>query len=393
LLQASYLATQVGIITSPNVAARVVDHLKLANSPEWRAKFEAATGGKGSASDWIAGVLLGSLTVTPVQQSRLVTISYDSEDPAFASAAANGFALAYRDTNLELNVDPARRNAEWFDGLLAGLRQKLEQAQARLSAYQQEKGILATDEKLDIETARLVEISGQLVAAQSATHNAESALREMEELSGAGRPLDALPVILSSPYLQSLKAELGRREAELAEMSDSYGPKHPTYKQKAAEVRSLSAKVAAETKTLAASLKNQVSQARAQENALKAAEDAQRTKVLGLKRPRDEINPLMREVESAQRNYDNALERLNQYSMQSRLDQTNVTVLNPAVTPLFPSSPKVKLNMALGLMLGLMLGVGLTLLLEMVGRKVRTEQDLVDSTGVPLLGMLPKASS
>jgi uncharacterized protein involved in exopolysaccharide biosynthesis len=101
----------------------------------------------------------------------------------------------------------------------------------------------------------------------------------------------------------------------------------------------------------------------------------------------------MREVESAQRNYDNALERLNQYSMQSRLDQTNVTVLNPAVTPLFPSSPKVKLNMALGLMLGLMLGVGLTLLLEMVGRKVRTEQDLVDSTGVPLLGMLPKASS
>jgi chain length determinant protein EpsF len=391
LLQPSYLATQVGIITSHNVAARVVDNLKLVNSPEWRAQFELATEGKGSARDWMADALLENLTVTPVEESRLVTISYAAEDPAFAAAVANGFARAYRDTNLELSVDPARKNAEWFDGLLAGLRQKLEQAQAKLSAYQQEKGILNTDEKLDIETARLAEISAQLVAAQAETHNAEIALREMEELSAAGGSLDALPDVLSSTFLQSLKAELGRKEAELAEMSDSYGPKHPTYKQKASEVRSLRAKVGTETRTIAGSLRNRVNQARSREKALKDAEDVQKAKLLGLKRPRDEINPLMREVESAQRNYDSALERLNQYSMQSRLDQTNVTVLNPAVTPLFPSSPNVKLNMALGLMLGLMLGFGLALLLEMTGRKVRSDQDLVDSTGVPLLGMLPRA--
>jgi chain length determinant protein EpsF len=392
-LQPSYPATQVGIITSPNVAAKVVDQLKLTSAPEWRAAFETTTQGKGSVRDWIASALLDHLVVTPIKESRLVIISYSAADPTVAAAVVNGFAQAYRDTNLELNVDPARKNAEWFDSLLTGLREKLEQAQAKLSAYQQKKGILATDEKMDIETARLAEISTQLVVAQAETHDAESALGQMEKMLAKGNSLEALPEALSNGFIQGLKAELGRKEAELAQLSGSLGTKHPQYQRVAAEVRSLRSKLSGELKTIASSIRNRMSQSRAREGALQQAQEAQKTKVLALKRSRDEIPPLMREVESAQRNYDNALERYSQYSMQSRLNQTNVTVLNPAVAPLLPSSPNLKVNMALGLILGLMLGVSLALLLELNLRKVRSQEDLVVSTGVPVLCMLPKASS
>ena len=47
-----YMATQIDIISSRNVALRVVDRLRLASSPVVVAQFEEATEGKGTVRDW-----------------------------------------------------------------------------------------------------------------------------------------------------------------------------------------------------------------------------------------------------------------------------------------------------------------------------------------------------
>ena len=110
------------------------------------------------------------------------------------------------------------------------------------------------------------------------------------------------------------------------------------------------------------------------------------------KQSRDEIPTLMREVESAQRAYDVALERYNQSALQSRINQTNVVLLNPASYPVNPSSPKVKRNMVLSVFFGTMLGLGFALLMELFDRRVRSEHDLSEALGVPVLGMLAKSA-
>ena len=46
-----YMATQIDIITSKNVALRVVDKLGLANSPAVQAQFMEATQGRGTLRD------------------------------------------------------------------------------------------------------------------------------------------------------------------------------------------------------------------------------------------------------------------------------------------------------------------------------------------------------
>ncbi|MDP0919638.1 hypothetical protein Q6272_31830, partial [Klebsiella pneumoniae] len=81
-------------------------------------------------------------------------VSYKGNDPRFAAAIANAFVAAYNETTLELKVDPARQYSSFFDLRAKEARDQLEQAQAKLSQFQAETGVIAVDERLDVENAR-----------------------------------------------------------------------------------------------------------------------------------------------------------------------------------------------------------------------------------------------
>ncbi len=124
------------------------------------------------------------------------------------------------------------------------------------------------------------------------------------------------------------------------------------------------------------------------ESEIRAALDAQRTKVLEIKKNRDEISVLQRDVEAAQRNYDVVTQRLAQTSLESQTQQTNVVVLTPATEPIEPSFPKLLLNTIMAIFVGVMLGVGLALVLEMFSRRVRSVEDLTEGLGLPVLSVI-----
>jgi uncharacterized protein involved in exopolysaccharide biosynthesis len=93
----------------------------------------------------------------------------------------------------------------------------------------------------------------------------------------------------------------------------------------------------------------------------------------------------MRDVESAQHAYDATAQRYNQTSLEGQANQTEISLLNEATPPTLPSSPKVLLNVAVAAMLGGLLGIGLCILAELFDRCVRSETDLADLLGVPVL--------
>jgi len=174
----AYIATQVDIISSERVADRVVKILKLDKSPEYIADWKDSTGGKGDIVVWIGQMLQKSVVVTPSRDSSVVDISMTWSDPKTAAVLANAFAQAYIDTNIELKVDPAKQYATWFDERSRALRTDLEAKQKRLSDYQNETGLVAAgDGKLDIESARLAELSNQLLTIQALRQDSQSRQR------------------------------------------------------------------------------------------------------------------------------------------------------------------------------------------------------------------------
>jgi chain length determinant protein EpsF len=387
----SYMITQLKIMESRRVARKVVEDLNLAEDPVFQDKYMEATGGKGSIQDWLADWLLRKLKVELSRTSRVVFIYFASSDPRFAADAANAFAQAYIDTKLELNIQPARQSVAWFKEQLDPLRRDVEATQARLTAYQQQNRIVATDERLDIETARLQALSSQLVKTQTETQEAENLEKQMKEMQDNHRSRETLPEISGNNYIQNIKGEMLRKEGELAELSDQLGENHPQYKRALAEVRSLRNKLYKEITVVSSGIENKAKLARESERAIEDSLAKQKIKVLELKRQRDDISVLVRGVENAQRSYDDVLMRANQASLESQINQTNVILFNEAIEPLRPSSPKVKQNLAVAVIAGMFLGLALALLFEMSDRRVRSEEDLAKILGLPVLGALGKA--
>jgi uncharacterized protein involved in exopolysaccharide biosynthesis len=104
----------------------------------------------------------------------VVSVSYEAAGAADSAKIANAFAQSFITTTLELTLEPARRNAAWFDEQLKVLRKRVEAAQAKATDFQISVGIVSLDEKLAAENQRLDDISKKLIDAQLATDEVRS---------------------------------------------------------------------------------------------------------------------------------------------------------------------------------------------------------------------------
>jgi uncharacterized protein involved in exopolysaccharide biosynthesis len=284
-------------------------------------------------------------------------------------------------------ADPARSSARWFDERVRQLRDDLEAAQTKLSSYQQQHQVLATDERVDVETSRLNELNAQLTAIQG--QRAESASRQREALGQMGTS----PDVLQNPVIQNLRSDVARADAKLKELGAQLGPNHPQFQRSRTELDALNAKLDSEMQRVASSVgaNNSVNEQREAQS--RAALDAQKKHVLDLRSQRDELAVLQKDLESAQKAYDVAAQRLSQTSLESQAQQTNIQVLSEALPPTQKSSPRTTLNLLVASFFGAILSVGAALAREFSDRRLRTADDAVREFGLPVLARLPAPRS
>jgi polysaccharide biosynthesis transport protein len=381
-LMPGYMATQVDIINSRSVALKVVDDLKLAEAPAVKEQFMDATDGKGTIRDWLADLLLKKLDVVPSRESSVLDISFKGADPQFSAAVANAFAAAYQQTSIQLKVEPSQKASSYFNNQIKVLRERLEKAQNKLSAYQQQHGIVNADNRLDVESARLNDLSSQLVMAQGQAMEAGS--RQRQAQGGAG----ASPDVLANPLIQNLKASLSMAEAKFAETSQKLDKNHPQYQAAKSEVDKLRSNLDEQIRIASSGVAGNARILQQREAEIRAALAAQKAKVMALNSARDELKVLTNEMETAQRAYEAASQRFTQTNMEGQSNQSDIAVLNPAVAPIEPSNPKILLNTLVSIFLGTMLGLGFGMLAELMDRRVRSAEDLVDLLKVPVLGVV-----
>lgn len=383
----SYLETQKDIITSKKVARKAVQNLKLAEESSARAILKDEEWSAASIEERLVETLLKGLKVETTQ-SNVIQASFSSPDPGLSALIANAFARSYIDTMLELHVEPAREASAWFDEQLKRLRANLEEAQAKLTDNYQRHNIVAADERQDVENIRLGALSDEAFKAQGQALQWSSREQQAQQAIKRGGSPDRLPDVLDNPFIQRLKGDLLQAESRLEQVATQYGRNHPQYQRQVSENRSLRQKLDTEMTKVVAGIETSARQSRQREATLVQAMAAQRTRLLGLKDARNELTVLRRNVESAERAYDIAMQRSVTSQVESRANHSNVTVLSPAVVPNKPSSPKITLNMALSVVVGVMLGVGIVMLLETTDRRVRSVADLENAWNVPVLGEL-----
>ena len=374
-----YVATQAEIVRSDRLAIRVVRMLGLDQNPAAVAQWRENTEGRVPLDLYFGQLMQKGLQVEPVRGSTILNITYTASDPKFAAAVANTFARAYLDLGVELRVGPAREYAGFFDERMKTLRGELEQAQTRLSAYQQSKGIVVSAERVDMETSRLASLETALAGALAESADTSSRLRN----AGGENSVD----VQNSGIVQGLKAELARAQAKLGEISTNLGSAHPQRIQLEAQIAGLRQQITAEMRRVsgATASTNRITTQKVAE--LRSMVEAQKKAVLALRADRDEAAVLVRDVDTAQKAYDSVAQRRTQLANESQAEQTSARILSPASEPMLHSFPDIPKSMVAAVIIGLLLGIATAIGWEMADRRIRSEADML-AEGVPVLGVM-----
>jgi succinoglycan biosynthesis transport protein ExoP len=389
-----YVTTQADVIASERVAQRVVKVLKLDEDPGLKERWRKKNHAEGDISVWLAGYVLKKLAVTQSNSTaknpgNVIDIEVRWPNAKLAADLANAFAQVAIETNIELKVQQAKQYGDWFVRRSRELHADLQVKQKLLSDFERSNGITATDEKLDVENARLAELSTALVAIQGERQDSQSRQRQV----GGGTDYESLPEVLQSPVIGALKNELSEAEAKQSDVAAQLGRNHPDYQAAAAAVKNLRERIAQESAKIANSLDATAHVNVRRESELRTALEEQKKRVLELKHEHDEASILEGDVAAVQSSLDAVNQRLAQSNLESQTQQTNMVLLTSAAIPIEPASPKFLLNLVLGIFLGVCFGIGAVLLLEARDPRIRNDAELLTILGVPLLGKIGPIST
>lgn len=383
-----YIETQVNVISSKRVGMKVAEALGLQTNPAYVEAFAKASDGRGDIRAFIAESLLNNLTVEPSRQGSIITISYTSTSPDVAAVVANEFAEQYINTNIELKVEPAQKAAEWLRGQVETLKLNVATAQQKLTDYERQKGILFNDSRFDVERARL----NQLTTAQLQSEEKLFDLRAKINAIKQGQLTQANEELVDDPVVNNLKVQLSTAEANFAEIGQRLSENHPDYKSAQAEVKSLQDRYKQELGTVAAKLNESAEREEKRLAELTTKVESQRQKLLSFNEDLNQQEVLARDVEVAKQVLSVAMERMRQSFLEGQVEQSDVAVLNPAITPMQHSKPRLVINLILAVFLGGLLALVFALISEFLNRIVRTKADLEEFLDIPVLAEIPKFS-
>jgi uncharacterized protein involved in exopolysaccharide biosynthesis len=364
----SYVETQVALIKDYRVTGLVVDELGWANNPELIATYNSEARGAGNdIRRWLAQQIIEGTDVKLADSSNILDISYTGNSPDSARVVADMIRKAYIDVSLATTKDSAGRSASWFDDQANKAQQQLALAEAAKTQYEKENGIVMGAGNTDIETARLADLSGQSVNARSSA-----------AMAAGNAPLMAAT---------GMSGELAEVEQQLAQATQTLGPNHPTY-QALLRKRSALSQAAGQA---AASAGGAAGAARASIGELDRAYETQKARVISMRDKLDRLNQLQREVDLRRDQYEKAAQRAADFRLQANVVESGLTVLGSAVAPTKPDFPNMPLITFGAIAFGGGLGVLLALLIEMLGRRVRSIDDLEDAIGAPVLAVVSDA--
>ncbi len=255
-LDESAINSQIQILTSRDLARRVVQALHLQGNPE----FDPAAGGlsllarplvllglmRGPADRPVGDRLLTNfidhLTVMSPPKSRVLQIEFSSRDPDLAARGANVLAEIYIDMKSQAKRAEAHQAAESLKPLIASLETKVAGADAKVEAFRARTGLYESAGQITVPTQQLGEIAARLAEARAAQSDAQAKAQTLRDLLKMGRLADAGD-IARSDLVRRISDQRVAARAQLAAQSRTLLPGHPRIKELEGQLSDLDAQL------------------------------------------------------------------------------------------------------------------------------------------------------
>ncbi len=385
-----FFETQIQLIQSRTLARRVIDQLNIAakDTPtSLTAKVKQLFGAKVSSNkknpDQVEILFLENLIVKPVNNSQLLTISYDASDPKLSADINNAIAKNFVLQNLERRFDTASSYKSYITENIETTRQSLEQAETRLNDYARENGIVQNADGQSTSSHALIKQAEELVLAENERIEAQATYN----LSLKSPKNNAVSVsTINDPYIISLNKAAARLETQYQKIKNK---RTRTARRLRKQVDNLRDQISNEGSSINSALYAGFLAAKEKENMLREQFEKLKTNTLNLQGKSTKFNRLKREVEINQLAYDKQLEQLMAVNIAGKIGTNNISIIDNAGIPSRKFKPSLKTNLAFGLLLGLLLGMGIAFLREFVDDSIKDSDALEKLSGLPVLTQLP----
>ncbi|MGB7297261.1 MAG: polysaccharide biosynthesis tyrosine autokinase [Candidatus Aminicenantales bacterium] len=374
-----YFQTQFKLLQSRSLANNVIEKMKLAeNAPDAKSRTR------------LIDNFLEKLAIKPIAQTRLVEVHFTDQSPQFAADVVNALFDSFIDMSAELKYATSEQASEFLAKQITELRSKIESRQREMQKYGAEKNIIALSSTETTIIEKLGELNRALTAAQIDRLKKEAYYNEVKNATP-----DNIPKEMSNDLIEKLREDYVRMNQEYSTKAETFKEDYPEMQRLRAELDSAKSLLEEETNNLIKAAYSDYQAALKREWSLAAAFDRQKEEAFQLNSNAIAYNSLRIEIENQNSLLESLIKRQSETGVAASmrgLRTSNIRIVDKAEVPLWPSSPKKKLNMILALLMGLFGGVGLAFLFERLDNSVKNHEDVEKTTGMAALGIVPAFS-
>ncbi len=411
-----YLKTQFEAMTSRALATRVIKKMNLEKDPrftrttnpdavsrflqrvkakfDWHVRDEKPVALQGKPKypqnySALSGDVVSSIIVTPIKDSSVVVVCYDSIDPSLAADIVNTLAAEYIQMNFETKYKASIMASEFLENQLVDIKAQVEKSEGEMVKFGQVHNIYNLGARENVIMQKLSDLNYALTQAQAERIQKESIYKTV----GEGQ----LPEDLTTSDVKELEGSVASLQQQYAKLRAIYKPDWP-------EVREISGQLDAAQKQLVklreARMKDFATTyqtAVQREKLLQEAVQKQKLEADALNQYSVQYNVLKQEVDSNKQIYDGMLQRMKEAGITAGLKSNNIHVVDAATPPGAPILPDKKGNLTKALLSGFVFGIALAFLVEYVGsyfdRSLKTPEDVDRFVQLPFLGLIPSTHS
>lgn len=393
-----FYQTQYGLLKSRALAETVVRRLRLSENQavlfgaRGRPDDErvAALMANRKAREQIAiGAVRGGLVISPVRGSGLVDVGFSSPDPKIAADVANSIAENFIAANLARRYNATAYARQFLETQLAAARRRLEVSERNLVEYANSQRLITLDRTNESGATSSQSLASVDLAALNEALGAAKADRIAAEAKAKGGSA-ALQRQLDDPALAALRQSRASLAAELAKLLTQFQPDYPPAQALQRQINEIDRQMGGIRRTVGDSVQADYRAAVQREAQLQAQVDALKQDVLNVRDRSIRYGILQREADTNREQYQALLQRYKDVTVAGGVGVNNVSIVDTALPPASPYTPRRSLNIAIGALLGLLVGVAIAFLLAQLDQTIRFPHELGTRIGLPLLGSVPK---
>jgi polysaccharide biosynthesis transport protein len=381
-----FYETQYRIVQSTAVGQRTAEKLGLQYDPDY-----AAVSGPNHGPTDLGRTIAGQLTVKALKDSRLALITVTDRKPQRAALIANTVADTYIEYNLDHKLEGARSAMAWLAEQEAELKTELESSEMKLYKFKKDRNLLAVslDDKQSMLSQNLAAVNTKLTDLRIRILEQDAKRRMIERARSDIKSVETLPEVRQSETIADLRASYGQLEKEHSDLSSRYGPDHPRIKALSAQMASVKRAYEAEMDAVLETFEKTYQQMVDNERSLKTLMEQTKKEAIEISKIEVDYKPLQRASEQNTKMYSLIASRQKEIDITGPMRTNNVRVLERAIVPVTPVRPKPIQNLMIGLLLGTGVGIGLAFVIEALDNTLKSQSDVEQFLGVPVLGLVP----